>query len=232
MRLRQSVPWLWAVIVAVVVVHNGYLWWQQRLRPDSDILALLPTQQRDPLRQRALTQMVGAAQQRLIVLIGASDWDDARRAAATYRKVLAPYGHLLLATEAITDRTESDWLATFKNHRLTLLTPQDDAALRAQAQPYWIDAALAKLYSPFAGPQAVAWQDDPFGLFNNWLRARAQETPVRPRAGELSVSAARTPLRRVAADAACAGVRLGRTASRYAGNRAGARRCAPSRPAD
>ena len=189
MTLRQSAPWLWAVIVAVVVVHNGYLWWQQRLTPDSDILALLPTQQRDPLRQRAFTQMVDAAQQRLLVLIGAPDWDAARRAAAVYREVLAPFGHLLQATAAMTEGTESDWLATFKNHRLMLLTPEDDAALRAQAQRYWIDAALAKLYSPFANPQALAWQDDPFGLFGHWLQARAQETPVRPRANELSVSA-------------------------------------------
>ena len=88
----------------------------------------------------------------------------------------------------ISDRTESDWLATFKNHRLTLLTSEDDAALRGQAPPYWLDRALAKLYSPVAGPQPLAWQEDPFGLFNNWLLARAQETPVRPRDQELSVS--------------------------------------------
>jgi len=189
LKARRWAPWFWAVIVAVVLLHCGYLWWQQRLAPDTDILALLPAQQHDPVRQRALAQMVDAARQRLIVLIGATDWDDTRRAAAAYRKVLAPFPHLLRATEAISDRTESNWLAPFKNHRLTLLTPQDDAALRAQAQPYWIDVALAKLYSPFAGPQPLAWQDDPFGLFNNWLQARAQETPVRPRAGELSVSA-------------------------------------------
>jgi predicted exporter len=34
----------------------------------------------------------------------------------------------------------------------------------------------------------TAWQDDPFGLFGNWVQARAQETPVRPRAGRLFVS--------------------------------------------
>jgi len=176
------------MIVAAVLFHNGYLWWQQRLEPVTDILALLPAQQHDPVRQRALAQMVDAAQQRLVVLIGAAEWDDTLRAAAAYRNVLAPFGGLLHAAAAITDYTETDWLATFKDRRLTLLTPQDEAALRGQAQPYWVDVALAKLYSPFAGPQLVAWQDDPFGLFNSWLQARVQETPVRPRAGQLSVS--------------------------------------------
>jgi predicted exporter len=165
------------------------LWWQERLAPDTDILALLPTQQRDPARQRALAQMVEAAQQRVIVLIGAADWEATRNAANAYRITLAPYRHLLQAADRIGERTESDWLAVFKNHRLTLLTSDDAAAVRDQTPSYWLDRALAKLYSPFAGPQSLAWRDDPFGWFNNWLLARAQETPVRPRDHELSVSA-------------------------------------------
>ena len=189
MSLRRWVPWFWAVVVAAVSFHAGILWWHDRLAPDTDILALLPAQQRDPARQRALAQMVEAAQQRVIVLIGAADWDDARRAATVYRKTLAPHRHLLYAADTISDRTGSDWLATFKNHRLNLLTSEDDAALRGQAPSYWLGRALAKLYSPFAAPQPLAWQEDPFGLFNNWLLARAQETPVRPRDRELSVSA-------------------------------------------
>jgi predicted exporter len=172
-----------------LLIHNGYLWWQQRLVPDTNILALLPAQERDPMLKRALAQMVEAAQQRVIVLIGAPEWNDALRAANIYRKSLAPFCHLICADQQVTDRTESDWIETFKNHRLALLTREDDAALRVQAPSYWLDRALAKLYSPFAGPQPLAWQEDPFGLFNNWLMARAQETPVRPRDGELSVSA-------------------------------------------
>ena len=78
---------------------TGLLWWHERLAPDTDILALLPAQRRDPARQRALAQMVEAAQQRVIVLIGAADWDDARHAAAVYRKTLAPYRHLLYAAD-------------------------------------------------------------------------------------------------------------------------------------
>lgn len=189
MKLSRWLPWLWAAVVALVLAHNGALWWQQKLEPDTNILALLPAQERDAVLQHALAQMVGAAQQRVIVLLGAPQWDDAHRAAATYRKTLAPFQHLVSAAEAIGARSESDWLAIFKNHRLTLLTAEDDAALRAQAPAAWRDRALAKLYSPLGASQALSWQEDPFGLFNNWLLARAQETPVRPRDGELAVSA-------------------------------------------
>jgi predicted exporter len=185
---RRWLAWFWAAVVAVLLIHNGYLWWQQRLVPDTNILALLPAQERDPVLQRALAQVVEAAQQRVIVLIGAPEWNDALRAATIYRKSLAPFCNLICADQQVTGRTESDWIDPFKNHRQVLLTPEDDAALRVQAPSYWLDRALAKLYSPFAGPQPLAWQEDPFGLFNNWLMARAQETPVRPRDGELSVS--------------------------------------------
>jgi len=181
-------PWLWVVVVAVVVAHNAYLWWGQRLAVDTDILALLPVEQPDPVLQRAFTRMVDATQQRLVVLVGAAEWADALRAAAAYGEVLAPHADLIRSGEGIADQTGSDWVAPFQQSRLALVTPQDEASLRSQSQQFWADLALAKLYNPFPGPKLTAWQDDPFGLFGNWVRARAQETPVRPREGRLFVS--------------------------------------------
>ena len=70
--------------------------------------------------------MIAAARQKLIVLVGAPDWDDARRAAAEYRKTLARYPQLIDDSGSIADRSENDWLESFKNHRLTLLTTEDD----------------------------------------------------------------------------------------------------------
>ena len=188
MSLGNFLPWLWAAVVASVVAHNTYLWWGQRLTADTDILALLPQEQRDPVLQRAFNQMVDATQQRLVVLIGAAEWADALRAADAYSEVLAPHGHLIQSAGRFADQSGFDWLAVFDGRRLTLMTPQDEARLRGQPKQFWTDVALAKLYSPFTGPRMTAWQDDPFGLFGNWIRARIQETPVRPRAGRLFVS--------------------------------------------
>jgi hypothetical protein len=44
---RRWLAWFWAAVVTVVVIHNGYLWWQQRLVPDTNILALLPARGAD-----------------------------------------------------------------------------------------------------------------------------------------------------------------------------------------
>ena len=177
--------WVWALVVCFLLIHNAYLWLDERVAPDTDILALLPLQERDPVLQQAFARMVDSAQQRLIVLMGADDWVQAKRAADAYDRVLAQHPDLLQSADPLIDHR--DWLALFPSHRLNLLTPQAEAELRSQPKQHWVDIALAKLYSPFVGFQLGAWRDDPFGLFDRWVQARAQETPVRPRDGRLFV---------------------------------------------
>lgn len=187
-RTRQ-LALLWAVVVCLLLGHNAYLWLVQRIVPNTDIMALLPVQERDPVLQQSFSHMVDAAQQRVIVLVGAADWQDAKRAADAYSAVLAPHKDLFDATP-INEKTQSDWLSLFQTHSLTLLTAQQEAQLRGQPSQFWLETALSKLYSPFGGPKLGSWQQDPFGLFAGWVQERAQETPVRPRDGHLFVAGA------------------------------------------
>ncbi len=184
---RKGLALAWALVVCMLLAHNAYLWLGKHIVPDTDILALLPVQERDPILQQSFTHMVEASQQRVIVLVGAADWADAKRAADAYSAVLANRKDLLQATQ-LTDQMQSDWLEQFQQHRLPLLTAQQEDQLRTQPPAFWVDAALAKLYSPFSGPKLGAWRDDPFGLFSEWVQQRAQETPVRPRDGHLFVA--------------------------------------------
>ncbi|MEX0806873.1 MAG: MMPL family transporter [Candidatus Binatia bacterium] len=185
---QRNVPALfWALVVSVLLIHNSHLWLSKRLVPDSDILALLPVGERDPVLRRAFTHMIDSAQQRLIVLVGADDWKQAGRAADAYQAVLAPHTELLQLDERISSQSHHDWLALFQQQRSTLLTPRQESALHQQPKQFWVDTALSRLYSPFGGPKLGAWQDDPFGLFGEWVQARAQETPVRPRDGRLYI---------------------------------------------
>ena len=191
MNRCNLLAWVWGVIVCVLLAHNAYLLMSERLAPDTDILALLPVQERDPVLQKAVTQVVASTQQRLLVLVGAEDWEQARRAADAYYAVLTPHSELLRLDQRAKQWQEDGALS--RQHRLVLLTAGDDIALRSQPESYWIDLALTKLYSPFAGIKPAAWQDDPFGLFAAWMQARADETPIRPRDGRLFVSDNRGP---------------------------------------
>jgi predicted exporter len=185
LKPRNWLAWLWGAIVCLLAVHNTYLFIGDRLTPDSDILALLPVQERDPVLQKAIMQTVASTQQRVIVLVGADNWQDTRRAADAYLAALAGHGELLRL-----DQGADQWLqdeSLFGKHRSALVTAADEARLENQPENYWVDRALAKLYSPF-GVKPSAWQDDPFGLFADWLQARAMDTPVRPRDGRLFVN--------------------------------------------
>ena len=185
--MKNRLALLWLVVVTGLLGHNGYLWLIQRIAPDTDIMALLPVQQRDPVLQQSFTHMVDAAQQRVIVLLGATEWEQARRAADAYSAVLATQP-ALLSQSTPDQQTQQDWLALFQDHRLVLMTTDQQQQLQQQPGTFWTDAALRQLYSPFAGPKLGAWRDDPFGLFSSWVQERAQETPVRPRDGYLTVA--------------------------------------------
>ena len=185
---RWDVPaLLWAVVVCALVLHSGYLWLGKRLAPDADILALLPTEQRDATVRQAFNQTIDAATQRVIVLIGADDWSASKRAADAYGVVLAGQTRMIepIAAENAAD---SDIIKMFYGNRLGLLAARQEAELKSRAAEYWAETALGRLYSPFGGLKPGAWQDDPFGLFAGWLQERAGETPVRPRDGRLFVS--------------------------------------------
>ena len=185
-RTRQFAL-LWLLAVCLLLGHNVYLWAVKRIMPDTDIMALLPKQERDPVLQASFTHMVDAAQQRLIVLVGAEDWQDATRAADAYSAVLAARKDIF-ESSPVDEKTQNDWLSLFQQHRLTLLTAQQETQLHEQPSQFWLESALAKLYAPFGGPKLGAWQDDPFGLFAGWMQERALETPVRPRDGHLFVA--------------------------------------------
>lgn len=178
---------IWVLMTTLLLGYNAWLWGTRSVAPDTDILALLPVQERDPVLQRSFSHMVDFAQQRMVVLVGAPSWDDAKRASAAYRQVLAGTPGVFREMAPMGSR-EQDWLAQFRNHRLVLLTPQAERELQLQGSDYWRDAALGRLYGAFGGPSVGSWRDDPFGLFTSWVQERAKETPVRPRDGLLFVA--------------------------------------------
>jgi predicted exporter len=183
---HQRLALLWAFVVCLLVGHNAWLWLGQRIVPDTDILALLPLDERDPVLQQSFTHMVDSAQQRVVVLVGAKEWQDAGRAADAYRAALAPHG-ALLGFDAIGDDAQAGWLASLQRHASLLVGAEQERQLREQPAAFWTDAALARAYGAFGGPKLGAFRDDPFGLFAGWMQDRAGETPVRPRDGRLFV---------------------------------------------
>ena len=187
MSLQRRLALAWALVVCLLLGHNAWLWLAQRITPDTDILALLPAEQRDPVLQQSFTHMVDSAQQRVVVLVGAGQWEEAVRAAQAFRTTLAPHT-ALLKPDAASGEAQASWLASLQPHATLLVAAEQEKQLRTQPQQFWVDSALVRLYSAFSGPKLGAFRDDPFGLFAGWAQERAGETPVRPRDGELFVA--------------------------------------------
>lgn len=187
MKAQRQIALAWALVVCLVLGHQAWLWLGKRVVPDTDIMALLPSDQRDPVLQRSFDHMVDAAQQRVIVLVGAADWGDARRAADAYSSALGERPGLF-ERDSLDGQAQEDWIAPLREHALLLVSARQQEQLRAEGPGFWTDAALARLYSAFGGPKLGAFRDDPFGLFSGWVEERARETPVRPRDGHLFVA--------------------------------------------
>ncbi len=187
MSFQRRLALAWALIVCLLLGHNAWLWLGQRIAPDTDILALLPAEQRDPVLQQSFTHMVDSAQQRVVVLVGAGQWDQAVRAAQAFRNTLAPHA-ALLAPDAASGEAQASWLASLQPHATLLVSAAQEKQLAEEPPRFWVDSALARLYSAFSGPKLGSFRDDPFGLFAGWAQERAGETPVRPRDGELFVA--------------------------------------------
>jgi predicted exporter len=175
--------------VAVLAAHAGWLWSSNRITLDTDILAMLPVEERDPVLQQAIAHMADVAQQRMVVLIGSEDWKQTQQAADAYRNVLLPHTEHFQLGDQLSAPNQQAWLDQFWPYRLALLTSSQRHALATQPATYWVDIAQQQLYSPFGAMKVGAWQDDPFGLFASWVQARAQETAVRVADGRLRIDA-------------------------------------------
>jgi predicted exporter len=180
---------LWALVVALLMAHGAWLLAGNRLAPETDILAMLPVEERDPVLQKAVSHIAETAQQRLVVLVGAPDWRQAQQAADAYRKVLASHPEQFRLADRLPANVEQGVLDQFWPYRQALLTPAQRRALTDEPAAYWVNAAQSQMVAPFGSVRIGAWQDDPFGLFASWAQARGQETSVRPSDGRLRVDA-------------------------------------------
>lgn len=176
--MNKTLALAWALTVALVMTHLGFLWEADELAPETDILAMLPQDERDPVVQKALTHLAEVGEQRLMVLVGAADWQQAIAASDAYRRVLAGHENILQLHQSSANATSP--FATLLPYREGLATRQQRQLLQQETEDDWLATAQRLLYSPVPTFAAASWQQDPFGIFAGWVEERAQETPLRP----------------------------------------------------
>ena len=177
---RRVLALVWLAVVLVLTLHQFVLWRQPAF--DTDVTALLP-QQADAALEQATTRLVAASATQWVVMVGAPDFEQTKQAAITALAVLDPQRHKLLSG-AGGEALPAGLLEQLKAGRGALLTREARQWLRTATAQDIGQRGLQNLLQP-VGDGVSSWRDDPLGLWSEWLRERAQWSPLRPRDGWL-----------------------------------------------
>ncbi|MBD8898176.1 MMPL family transporter [Rhodanobacter sp. DHG33] len=166
LKLRAA---LFAIATLAMVVLGAWLLFGRGPLPiQTDLLAMLPTTEQNPLAEAAVERLAHANGDRVVLLVSNRDDARAKDAARTLGKALATHAVFGDVTAELPPFDLAQVTAPYLAHRDWLLTETDRAVL---ASPGFDPAqALAqRLNEPFLTGVGVPLADDPFGWLQHWL---------------------------------------------------------------
>ena len=158
-RRRLTAAWLIVLLASAVFlawrVHGGIPF-------DTNLMALLPVESRDPVSQRAHDAVTGALARQTVILVGHAERERARAAALTIMTALRQSGRMEIAS------TTSDSLqrigALYYPWRDGLLAETDRRRLLAGEGKALAERALSQVYGFVGMADANLLRSDPFLL--------------------------------------------------------------------
>ncbi|WP_431288042.1 MMPL family transporter [Roseateles chitinivorans] len=184
-RGHRLLAWLWLAVVLVIAAHQAWLWTRPAGVLDSDVLAMLPRDERRPAVAEATRALADAGERRVVVLIGAKDLAQARRAGDAFADAL---GDGVALRWRVDEGEQNTWLNFYAPWRAALLTETDRRALHTQSTGALAEQALRALHQPVGLPRIGSWAEDPLNLRGRWLAERAGISRVRVQDGRLTVT--------------------------------------------
>ncbi|MDR0564483.1 MAG: hypothetical protein LBG78_06055, partial [Azoarcus sp.] len=177
---NRPVAWAW---LACLLAAACFLIFKQPWvgRVDTDLLALLPHDERRPVLESALKALSAQGEKQLVLLVSAQDEPATREAAAVVRRAMDGLG---LADTSSTVAFPGDFYAAYQDG---LLTDADSLWLE-NATPEAATARAISLAYSMVPQGTLPWQRDPYGFFGNWLKSLSEASPLRPSGGELMVT--------------------------------------------
>jgi predicted exporter len=154
---------------------------------ETNLLAMLPDDERHPAAEQALDKLANSAGERVVLLVGSSDAATASKAAAAAHAVLAKSPALREVTGPVGQFDLNKVLRDYAAYRFYLLSAEDRAALQANPDAWLHNALARRLMMPVGGP-GLPLAEDPFGTFGNVLaNLPLSSAKFAPRDGWLTV---------------------------------------------
>lgn len=163
-RFWALAAWGWLLLVLALGAQQVGFWRAPVI--DSDVMALLPQEQRDPLVKLAEDRIATDATRQIVVLLGTKDWARTRDAAIAFQAALAQAPDL----RARSDEAGAASLDFYRPYRDRLLTSGQREQLAQADFDSLSQQSLARLYGPAGG--LTEWRSDPLDLWLPWWQAR------------------------------------------------------------
>lgn len=162
--------WLRAAWLALALVAALYCAWRfAGPSPlQTNLLALLPATEADPVAEEAVDRLAGALGNRAVFVVSSDDAVHARAAARQLGATLAASGAFASVTAQLPPFDLSRIARFYLPYRFNLLTPADRGGLAGGATTLH-DALLQRLYGLPAAGLTAPLADDPFGWLQHWL---------------------------------------------------------------
>ena len=158
---------LWLVLVlAMLSVFAIRVW--PALKIETDILALLPSEQADVETSAAVERFSQALASKVLLLVGADDAEQAKQAAQAFaREMRASEGFSQVRLEQ--DGLSQALLDLYRPHQAYLLSNRHVALLQADKQSQLMLESLRAAFTPTGLIRTVGFADDPLGLANDYF---------------------------------------------------------------
>ncbi|MEI7614073.1 MAG: MMPL family transporter, partial [Betaproteobacteria bacterium] len=164
MRLRALV-WL---LLAVAILIGGVVEFSGRMPLQTNLLALLPPTERNPLAEQAVARLTDAAGNRVVFLIGHPAPETAAKAARLFAEQLRESKSFPQVVAEIPPLDPKLLTSLYLKFRFNLLSEADRSAFAVDGL-HLGERLQQKLYAPFRFGLTLSPTDDPFGLTDSWL---------------------------------------------------------------
>ena len=161
----RAAAWL---VLALGLAIAGAFEFSGRLPLQTNLLALLPPTERNPLAERAVTRLADAAGNRAVFLVSLQSAENAPDAARYFAAQLAETQVFRRVTADIPPFDPRQITGFYQGARFNLLSDADRQTL-SNGSADLLDRLQRKLYAPFRFGLSLSPADDPFGFTDAWL---------------------------------------------------------------
>ncbi|AOA59287.1 MMPL family transporter [Acinetobacter larvae] len=168
---RLTVLWLLLLIITAVAV--GQAWWSKTLHIQTNIFALLPSQQQDPVLDRARAHVNQALNQKVFVVLDAKDPEKLQQATALLRQRMQQHQELWHPLKPQADLNQLG--KVYFEHRAGLINAEDIASIQQQDIDALIERSLLQVLSPGMPITGQLLQQDPLLLFPRYMMGLQQQ---------------------------------------------------------